>query len=300
MISTGLTQQITYLGLPKKYQDVGFTIKTYDDLFLLLFDLCRYNISLGSKVICLDLNELDLDPEFLLCVFDEEKIQTSNFINDLNNLINKNDLRICFFFTRDFFLGSQLEGVAEKTIQYLNSFSLLLASLGINYPSIVIRVGSAYGNRKSTLKNFCKRVSTLDATVSSKLIVSNDDKPSLFSTTDLLSGVYYETKIPICFKALPHHFNDGGLSMREAFFLACSTWEEGTKPLYIYSESLDKDQYGFPLNSHTSASLTTRIPTFGLDCDIVIGSTEREVCLLQYLNEFKSLPPLVLDRVNKI
>jgi UV DNA damage repair endonuclease len=299
MISSGLTQQFTYLGLPKKYHDVGFSIKTFDDLFLLLFDLSRYNISLRSKIVCIDLSELDLEPEFLSCILEEEKVQTSKLILDLNSLIKKNDLRICFFLTKDFFLGSQLEGVSEKTIKYLNHFSLLLDCLGIDYPSLVIRVGSAYGNRKSTLKTFCKRISQLDNSVISKLIVSNDDKPSLFSTTDLLSGVYYETKIPICFRALPHYFNDGALSLREAFFLACSTWKEGTKPLFIYGESAEKDAFGFPVSSQTSGSLTTRIPTFGLNCDIVIDSVEREFCLLRYLSDVKVLPPLVLDRVKR-
>ena len=298
MLSFGSTQTISYLGLPKKYQDVSFSITTFDDFLLLIYDLARYNISLGTKLVCIDVNSLDLDPSFLDSVPEEENLETSKKLEDLNLLINKNDLRISLFLTKDLFLGSQLEGVAEKTAKTLNQLSLLLDCIGVDYPSIVTRVGSAYGNRKETMKNYCHRAFELNDGVISKLIVTNDDKPSLFSTTDLLSGIYYESGIPICFRYLPHHFNDGGLSFREALFLSCSTWKETHKPLYVYAEAGEIDQYGFPISSSVSSFLSRRIPTFGLECEIVLDSPERDNCLVKYRSELKSLPPVVLDRVN--
>lgn len=287
------------MGLPKKYGEVDFSISTFDDLLLLLFDVARYNLNLGTSLVCLDLNDLDLGEGFFTDVLEEERRGTSEKIEQLNLLINKNQVRFSFFVGRDYFLGSQLDGVADKTAKLLNQLSLLLDSIGIDYPSIIIRIGSAYGNRKATMKLFCDRIKNLDVKTVSKLMVTNDDKPSLFSVTDLLSGIYYECKIPICFRSLSHHFNDGGLSLREALFLSCSTWKDGLKPLYVYSESSELDEFGFPSSASPSGFLTTRIPTFGLECDVIIDSPERETSIIRYLSELKSLPPLVLNRVGK-
>lgn len=299
MLAFGSSIAVSYLGLPKKFSEVDFSISTFDDFLLLLYDLGRYNLSLGSHVVCLDIDSLDLGSSFFQDVLEEERESTSEKINQLNLLVNKNQMRFCFFVDKFFFLGSQLSPVVSKTKQLLVQLSQVLDCIGIDSPSIIIRVGSAYGNRKSTLSTFSKRVQELDPKVIRNLAVTNDDKPSLFSITDLLSGVYYQCGVPICFRSLPHYFNNGGLSLREALFLSCSTWKEGQKPIYIYSEPSERDEFGFPSSPNPSGYLTTRVPSFGLDCDVILDSPEKETCLLKYLAELRSLPPLVLGRVGK-
>jgi hypothetical protein len=41
------------------------------------------------------------------------------------------------------------------------------------------------------MRIFCGRIRDFDPIISSKICVTNDDKPSLFSVTDLLTGIYY-------------------------------------------------------------------------------------------------------------
>ena len=146
---------------------------------------------------------------------------------------------------------------------------------------------------------FCERLSEMDNTVISKLCVVNDDKPSLFSVTDLLSGIYYRSNIPICFRLLPHQFNDGGLSIREALFLCCSTWKSGQKPVFIHSESCEYSEDGIPSTPKPSEYLKRRIPTFGLDIDVIIESPSREDSCLKYRMDHKSLPPIVINKNSK-
>jgi UV DNA damage repair endonuclease len=290
---------ISYLGLPNGKINEIKKISSYSDMFDLIFYLCEINKSLSAKMVCINVNELELTSDFLNDTLEEETPEISEIINSIVFLLKREDMRISFFVGKDYFLGSQIDEIRKTSIVVINKLSTILDAIGVKYPSIVIRVGSAYGNRKKTMSDFCSRVLLLDKKAKEKLVVMNDEKPSLFSITDLLSGVYYESGIPICFRFLPHQFNDGGLSIREALFLASSTWRIGTKPFFFYSESVEIDQNGKSLSPAPSSTLTRRIPTFGLDCDIIIDSPARENCYLNYLKSYRALPPIVINKSPK-
>ncbi len=291
---------ISYLGIPKKSITIDKRICSYEDILDLILALCIVNSKISSKIVCLNLGELEITNEFLNSDFlEEEDPIISERINEINSIINKNSMRVVFFVGKDYFLGSQLDDVKEKTIKVLNKLSDVLEAIGINGPSIVIRIGSAYGNRKKTMKEFCLMTKKLGYSTIQKLTVMNDEKPSLFSITDLLSGVYYETGIPLCFRILPHQFNDGGLSIREAMFLAASTWKVNSKPFFFHSEASDVDSNGRALSPECSDTLTMRIPTFGLDIDVIIDSPNRELCYLGYLKSHRGLPPTVINKISK-
>jgi hypothetical protein len=42
-----------------------------------------------------------------------------------------------------------------------------------------------------------------------------------------------------------------------------------------------------------------RIPTFGLDIDVIIDSPNREICYLEYLKSHRGLPPTVINKISK-
>ena len=291
--------EITYLGLPSEFGNKKVPLNSYSDLIEVITKICKYNLSLDIRIVCLNVSDFTFSPDFFNSVIEEESPETSHLIDDANSLIAKNGIRISLFIGRDHFLGSQLDEVKKDTIKLINRLSKILDILGVNYPSIMLRIGSAYGNRKSTMDEFCKRVALLDDSCITKLCVMNDDKPSLFSITDLLSGIYYKSGIPICFRILPHQFNDGGLTIREALFLSCSTWGPGRKPIFFHSESNELDPNGIPLSPQTSDSLSRRIPTFGLDLDVVIDSPIKEDACLKYRMDYKSLPPMVINKIDQ-
>lgn len=291
--------EITYLGKPKEFGDKKVVLNSYLDLISAIRKFLEFNLSLDIKIVCLDVSDFSFSPDFFNTPIEEESPLVSNEIDAINTLISKNNIRICVFIGKDYFLGSQLEVVVDSTVSLLNRLSGILDVIGVDYPSIMIRIGSAYGNRKLTMDEFCNRLSLLDENTVSKLCVMNDDKPSLFSITDLLSGVYYKSGIPICFRILPHQFNDGGLTIREALFLSGSTWDKGRKPIFFHSESSDLDSDGIPNTPHITEYLTRRIPTFGLDLDVVIESTAKEDSCLKYRMDYKSLPPIVINKINR-
>ena len=268
------------------------------DLLNLVTDLCKFNSSIKCKSVCIDSGEIDFDPSVFNSVIDETDSETSAMLLEIQEIIRRDDIKIYFLVSKDYFLGSQIENVFLSTTKFLSFIGGFLESIGVTYPSIIIRVGSAYGNRKDAMKIFCERVRDLDPITSSKLCVTNDDKPSLFSVTDLLTGIYYDAGLPICFRTLAHHFNDGGLTIREALYLASTTWSNGNSPLMIHSESRDINSDGIFLSPLPSDELTMRIPTFGLHCEIILDSLGKELSYISYLKNHKALHPIVINRVS--
>jgi len=289
---------ITYLGIPKTWASSGFRISTYKDLLNLVLDLCKFNSSIQCRSVCIDTGEIDFDKALFNSVIDETDPETSAILLEIQEIMHREKIRVYFLVTKDYFLGSQIDDIFLSSVNFLNFMGCFLDSIGVNYPSIIVRIGSAYGNRKETMRTFCKRVNDLCESASTKLCVMNDDKPSLFSITDLLSGVYYDSGLPLCFRTLAHHFNHGGLTIREALYLASTTWKNGEVPLIIHSESKDINEAGVFLTPSISSGLTMRIPTFGLQCEVVIDSTDRELTYLSYLKNYKSLPPIIINRVS--
>lgn len=272
------------------------------DSFVDLLSVIKTNLHLNEKIdisnTCIDVSLFNFTQNFFTEVIDEESPEISNVITEINLHLAKRGSRVFFYLNKDYFLGTQLDAIEKLTTSLILKLSEVLEALGVNYPSILIRVGSAYGNRKNTMDVFCQRALQLGKSTLSRLCVMNDDKPSLFSVTDLLSGIYYRIKVPICFRVLPHQFNDGGLSIREALFLSCSTWDPGLKPIIIHSESILIDEFGLPLDPKSSDYLSHRIPTFGMNLDVIIDSPTREDSCLKYRMDYKSLPPIVIGRKN--
>jgi UV DNA damage endonuclease len=299
MISGHNPPKISYIGPHSESGDSKSQINSYEEMLYVILKNMKLNLDLDISITCIDACDFQYSPNFFKEAIEEESSKISDVIDEINSLIVKNEIRLLFYIGKDYFLGTQLENVKDSTISLLKRLSEILDLLGISYPSIMVRVGSAYGNRRSTMDSFCERLEKLDPGVISKLCVMNDDKPSLFSVTDLLSGIYYRVGIPICFRFLPHQFNDGGLSIREAIFLSGSTWKSGQKPVIIHSEALDVDDLGFPLSTKSSDYLKHRIPTFGLNMDVVIDSPAKEDSCLKYRMDYKSLTPIVINKNTK-
>ena len=292
-------QRYGYIGLPSKLSKEGpIRIKNELDFLDLILNATTQNIGYGIKFLCLDTSEFT-DLSFLKDFeFDEENPGVSRTIEKLHSILKKNDFRICFLIPKDYFLASQLDGVGDETSIYLERISMILDLLGQRGRSIIVRIGSAYGNRKSTLATFNERLLDLSESCSKKIIVVNDEKPSLFSVTDLISGCYYISGIPVCFRFLNHFFNDGGLSVREAFFLSCSTWKFGSNPIIIHAEPSEVDDSGTPSSPKPASFIERRIPTFGLFPDVLIDSPEKELACIKYMAEKNKLKPIVINKKN--
>lgn len=290
--------EITYLGFPLSLNNSKFYFSTKKDFLNLILISLLENEKKGIRNVCIDSSEIEFSEEFFRDQIDEESKEIENILNGINKIILLRSSKIFFYCSKEYFLASQIEEVKNKSVSILESISSIFDSIGIDYPSIILRIGSAYGNRKDTMKSFCSRVMELNPEIKNKLAVTNDDKPSLFSVTDLLSGIYYQTGIPICFRFMGHVFNNGGLTAREAIFLSNSTWK-GETPIFIHSESKDRDGDGNFISPYPSDYLSNRIPTFGLDLNVILETGKKEEACVKYFKEFLSLDPIIFTKKNK-
>jgi UV DNA damage endonuclease len=289
---------ISYIGFPLSFNNNKYYLSSKKDLLDLIYRSLFENTNKGIKNLCIDSSEIEFSKEFFVDVIDKDSDEIKNLLEKINKIIIFNSSKIFFYSPKEYFLASNVEEVKIKTVSLLNTISSIFDLLKIEYPSIILRIGSAYGNRRETMKSFRKRILDLNENVKDKLVVTNDDKPSLFSVTDLLSGIYYETGIPIAFRFIGHVFNNGGLSIREAIFLSESTWKEKT-PIFIHSESEERDLDGNFISSNPSNYLKNRIPTFGLELNILLDVGKKEEACLKYSKEYLALTPIIFNKKNK-
>lgn len=293
MLLNRTAHRIGYLGPMKEW--TGKKVESVNQFLDFIILHLNHNINRGIQIYCVDVQDIDFsDIDF--SGVEEDSLEQEK-IDIISNFISFNKSRLFFFLGKSYFLGSQIPEVVEETKSVLVKISSFLDLVGSQEPCVLVRVGSAYGNRRDTLARFCEKVMSLPESVSSRLAVVNDEKPSLFSVTDLLAGVFYVTKTPICFRFLPHQFNDGGLTSREALFLSSSTWPVGVKPIFIHSEPESTDEFGSPSSPSPAESLSYRIPTFNLEIDVVLDLSGKDLSCLKYMKENKSLKPIVINKV---
>ena len=293
MLLNRTAHRIGYLGSMDSWEKKSIENLNHFLDFLILH--LNYNSNRKIQVFCVDVQEIDFE-KMDFSGIEEDSLEQEK-IDIISNFVSFNKSRLFFFLGKSYFLGSQIPEVVEQTKTIIGKISELLELVGSQEPSILVRIGSAYGNRKETLARFCSEVDSFPGKISSRLVVVNDEKPSLFSVTDLLAGVFYVTKIPICFRFLPHQFNDGGLTSREALFLSSSTWPDGIKPIFIHSEPESSDESGIPASPSPSEYLQYRIPTFNLEIDIILDLKAKDLACLKYMRENKSLKPIIINKV---
>ena len=185
-------------------------------------------------------------------------------------------------------LASPNPNVVKRTIIGLNKHSEQFDMMGFYsdpspYNKINIHVGGAYGDKKSTLKRFCKNFELLDENTKKRLVIENDDSPNEFSVKELFDGVYQHIGIPITFDYFHHTFNTGGLTEEQALKMASITWPDGITQCCHYSESRRKEKLDESIRPQAHSDIIyNKINTYGLNPDIVIEAKLKEQAIFNY------------------
>lgn len=218
-------------------------------------------------------------------------------------------------------LGSPSQDVADKTIIGLERHSDIFDLMGFDpspYNKINIHIGGAYGDRESTAMRWIANWRRLSDSCKARLVIENDDKPSMYSVVQLYELFHHEIGIPITFDYFHHSFHTGGLSEREALELAGSTWPRDVVQCTHYSESR-RNEYSNELqqlcmrqgitfddmpNWPTFATMykqfqkikptahsdyiTGTIDSYGNRIDVMIEAKAKELAVLQYKHAQKA------------
>jgi UV DNA damage endonuclease len=98
-------------------------------------------------------------------------------------------------------------------------------------PQFAINIHGGKGDRASLLVD---RILSLPPSVRGRLTLENDE--TTYTVSDL-AAVSAATGVPVTFDSHHHVFNEGGLSLSDALYLAAGTWPRGIKPLQHISNT---------------------------------------------------------------
>ena len=182
-------------------------------------------------------------------------------------------------------LASPKERVFNLTATDLKVHADVFDMLGLErspYAKLNIHVGAAYGDKPTALETFCRNFERLPDSVRSRLTVENDDKDSLYSTSELYDGVYKRIGIPIVFDYHHHRLHPGNQTEQEALQMAVSTWGN-IKPVVHYAESrsVEQDNPKIKPQAH-SDYVNDYFDDYGYDLDVMLECKFKELALLHY------------------
>lgn len=213
-------------GLVIRLPDPGLTRES--SLGKRINEQIKASAALGYKLFVIELSERDIE----LYSIDVTPAEKERFLFFLDNL----DIRIAFYIkSKNHVVSTDNESKkkAKNEVTKIGNF-IEEINAGVFDIPLICHIGGAKGDRKKSMVEFCKFFETLNWRIQKQICLVNDDKPSLFSVKDLLSFTYIEKKIPIIFRTSSHRTNQGGLTYKESFFLAASTWVERSNPIMFY------------------------------------------------------------------
>jgi len=182
-------------------------------------------------------------------------------------------------------LGSPNPNVVKKSIIGLERHSEMFDLMGFE-PSfenkINIHIGGMYGDAQATANRWINAWMTLSDNLKKRLVIENDDKPSMWSVQMLYDYFHTVIGIPITFDYFHHSFHQDGLTEEEALHLAATTWPESITQVTHYSESraLEQEEPKIRPQAH-SDYCKQPISTYGLDIDIMLEAKAKENALFE-------------------
>ena len=171
--------------------------------------------------------------------------------------------------------------VLDNTIKDLEYQSEVFDLMGLtpsHWNKINIHAGGTYGDKGATLARFAKNFGLLSEHLRARLVVENDDRPSLYTVRDLLT-LYGQIGTPITFDYFHHSLNPGDQTEEEAFLTAYSTWD--VRPVVHYSDSRQEREDPRARREAHADWLYSPVNTYGKEVDIMFESKMKELAIMR-------------------
>ena len=152
----------------------------------------------------------------------------------VGNIARTQDLRLSFHPSQFIVLNSENPELTRKSVADLVSQAEMLDLMGCGPEAVlVIHVGGAYGDRKSSCERWVKTWHTLPEPVRRRIVLENDDVR--FSAADVL-WIHEQTGVRLIFD-YQHHwcFNPEGLPLVPTVERFLRTWSAGLRPKIHFS-----------------------------------------------------------------
>lgn len=256
-----------------------------------LIEIIKWNEANGFKVYRMSSDMFPWMSEYQLKDLPDYR-KISFLLQGAGKLVLKYGQRLSFHPGPFNVLGSPNPILVEKTIKELNQHAEIMDLIGLpksHFYPINIHCNGVYGDKSATLSRWASNYLILSPSAQSRLVVENDDKGSMYSVKDLYDGIFQSVKVPITFDYHHHRFNDSGLSEKEAFELAATTWHyHNIKPLFHYS-SCRRTFEDFSAKAVAHADyIYEKINDYGYVVDVEVEAKAKEWAIIKY-KETKSL-----------
>ena len=246
-----------------------------------LFQILQYNVQNGFYFfrISSDLVPFASHP---VCTFDWAGHFRAQF-RKIGNFIKEHNIRISMHPDQFVIINALKEDVVERSVGELEYHCTVLDKMALDSTAkIQIHVGGVYGDKRSAMDRFIERYSSLSKSLTSRLVIENDDRS--YSLKDCLS-VHERINIPIIFDAFHHQCLNNGETLRQGLQLSASTWQESDGiPMVDYSSQ----QRGQRPGSHAKTLNITMFKKFlrdtkGLDFDLMLEIKDKETSAMKAL-----------------
>jgi UV DNA damage endonuclease len=192
--------------------------------------------------------------------------------------IREHDMRLSFHPSYWCKLASESADTVARSIETVEHHGRWLDLMDLPRSpryAINVHIGAHYGDKAATADRFCRVIDDLPPRASDRLTVENDDSESLWGVEELCTQIANRAGIPVTFDYHHHSFTDRGLSYRDGFELARSTWGD-VRPIAHYSEPARL--HGEPdARPQDHAEFVARIPAWLREqADVMVESTGKE------------------------
>jgi UV DNA damage endonuclease len=195
------------------------------------------------------------------------------------DLIDREGLRLTFhpgYWCR---LGSDDADTRQRAIDAVEYHADWLDLMGLDrspFFGITVHIGATYGDKAATAERVRASIRDLSPGARRRLTVENDDTEGLWSVPELVDALA-GTGVPTLFDYHHHGFTDRGLTYREAFDLAATTWGD-VRPATHYSEPARL--HGADARPQAHAEVPASVPTWLADrSDVMIEADGKERAL---------------------
>jgi UV DNA damage endonuclease len=200
---------------------------------------------------------------------------------DCGQFVRDHGVRLTFHPAHWCKLASDSEETVENSLNTIENHADWLDLMGLDrspYYSINVHIGATYGDKAATAQRFRDAIARLSPSARQRLTVENDDKESLWSVPELVEEV--GDIVPVVFDYHHHQFTDRGLTHREAFELARTTWGD-IRPVAHYSEPARL--YGVDARPQAHADDVADVPAWLREAaDVMLEAGEKERALLAF------------------
>jgi UV DNA damage endonuclease len=185
-------------------------------------------------------------------------------------------------------LASPSKKVVDAAIWELTQHGKVMDLMGLprtHHAAMNIHVGGTYGDKQTAIQRFVENFKLLPESVSSRLVLENDDKGSQYSVSDLYQ-IYQQCGTPITFDFFHHICYEDPMPEKDALELCASTWPQGVRQLCHYSSSKKLNEDATVILRAHADYLYEPIETYGMELDIEIEAKAKELALQKYHMQF--------------